>query len=214
MVRNKHPEETINLILDVSLNLFMEKGYDNTTIQDIINGLGGLSKGAIYHHFKSKDEIYAAVMGMIEKRSTQHYDSILHNSSLNGIGKLQAMLESSYSNPNTLAFFKMCSSQLQDPKFLYAQIVSNYQVASPLYLQPVIEEGIRDGSIQTDYPKELAEVILTLMNVWISPITSKSSIEEIERKMYFFKHILDSLGIIIIDKDMIDKTIKHIKSYF
>ena len=54
MARNKHPEETVNLILDVAFRLFMEKGYENTSIQDIIHGLGGLSKGAIYHHFKSQ----------------------------------------------------------------------------------------------------------------------------------------------------------------
>ena len=47
MARNKHPEETVQLILDVAFRLFMEKGYENTSIQDIIGGLGGLSKGAI-----------------------------------------------------------------------------------------------------------------------------------------------------------------------
>ena len=36
MARNKHPEETVNLILDVSFRLFMEKGYEHTSIQDII----------------------------------------------------------------------------------------------------------------------------------------------------------------------------------
>ena len=52
MARNKYPEETVNRILDVAGHLFMEKGYEHTSIQDIIDNLGGLSKGAIYHHFK------------------------------------------------------------------------------------------------------------------------------------------------------------------
>ncbi len=47
MARNKHPEETVNLILSVAFRLFMEKGYEHTSIQDIIDHLGGLSKGAI-----------------------------------------------------------------------------------------------------------------------------------------------------------------------
>lgn len=51
MARNKHPEETVNFILDTAFRLFMEKGYEHTSIQDIIDHLGGLSKGAIYHHF-------------------------------------------------------------------------------------------------------------------------------------------------------------------
>ena len=40
MARNKYPEETVQKILDVSRTLFREKGYDHTTIQDIVNALG------------------------------------------------------------------------------------------------------------------------------------------------------------------------------
>jgi len=61
MARNKYPEETVNLILEAALKLFIEKGYEHTSIQDIINNLGGLSKGAIYHHFRSKEEIFQSV---------------------------------------------------------------------------------------------------------------------------------------------------------
>ena len=56
MARNKYPEETVKLILDVSTKMFCEKGYDNTSLQDIINETK-LSKGAIYHHFDSKEDI-------------------------------------------------------------------------------------------------------------------------------------------------------------
>ena len=61
MARNKYPEETRNLIIETAERLFIEKGYEHTSIQDIIDHLGGLSKGAIYYHFKSKEEIMDAV---------------------------------------------------------------------------------------------------------------------------------------------------------
>ena len=57
MARNKYPEETVTLILDTAQKLFLEKGYEHTTIQDIIDNLGGLTKGAIYHHFTSKESL-------------------------------------------------------------------------------------------------------------------------------------------------------------
>lgn len=44
MARNKYPEVTVERILDVSQRLFLEKGYDNTTIQDIVDELGRLIK--------------------------------------------------------------------------------------------------------------------------------------------------------------------------
>ena len=61
MARNKYPEVTVEKILDVSQRLFLEKGYDATTIQDIVDDLGGLTKGALYHHFRSKEEIMVAL---------------------------------------------------------------------------------------------------------------------------------------------------------
>ena len=61
MARNKYPEVTVEKILEVAERLFWEKGHDDTTIQNIIDGLGGLTKGAVYHHFKSKEEILDAL---------------------------------------------------------------------------------------------------------------------------------------------------------
>ncbi|MFQ8582669.1 MAG: TetR/AcrR family transcriptional regulator [Holdemania massiliensis] len=64
MVRNKHPEQTFEKIVETAAQLFVEKGYEQTSIQDILD-VSGLSKGGLYHHFKSKEQIFEAVM---EKR--------------------------------------------------------------------------------------------------------------------------------------------------
>ncbi len=69
--RNKYPEETVNLILETAMKLFVQKGYEHTSIQDIIDHLGGLSKGAIYHHFKSKEDILDAVTTKLSETSNQ-----------------------------------------------------------------------------------------------------------------------------------------------
>lgn len=61
MARNKYTEIAVNRILDTAMKLFMTKGYEHITVQDIINEFGNLSKGAIYHHFKSKEYIMGAV---------------------------------------------------------------------------------------------------------------------------------------------------------
>ena len=48
MSRNKYPEETVQKILDTALKLFLERGYEQTTVLDIVNELGGLTRGALY----------------------------------------------------------------------------------------------------------------------------------------------------------------------
>ena len=55
MGRNRHPEQTLEKIVDISAELFAKKGYEQTSIQDILDATG-LSKGGLYHHFKSKDD--------------------------------------------------------------------------------------------------------------------------------------------------------------
>ena len=81
MARNKYPEQTVKLILDVSTRLFVEKGYEQTSLQDIINETK-LSKGAIYHHFSSKEEIFEAIFRRIgEENSVADRKSTRLNSS-------------------------------------------------------------------------------------------------------------------------------------
>ncbi len=53
-------ESTRDRILDVALDLFIEKGFDKTSLREIAEELG-FSKAAIYYHFSSKDEILMAL---------------------------------------------------------------------------------------------------------------------------------------------------------
>lgn len=207
MARNKYPEETVKLILDQALLLFIEKGYENTSIQDIINHLGGLSKGAIYHHFKSKEDIFEAACRKIGEENTLYYDQIRNDKSKNGKEKLKEMICSIYQNPRNDAVLAMKDRILCDPKFLVNQIQEMYELVAPCYIQPIIQQGIQDGSIQTDYPKELAEALITLLNIWVNPVIAKTTGEEMRRKLECFDLILKGVGIDIFDEEMTDQCV-------
>ena len=88
MARNKYPEITVEKILEVSQRLFLTKGYDNTTIQDIVDELGGLTRGAIYHHFKSKEEIMDALTDKMF-RENNPFDTVKSQKDLNGLQKMK-----------------------------------------------------------------------------------------------------------------------------
>src|ERR1051325_885821 len=59
-------EETRRQILDTALALFRERGFDETTIRDIA-GRAGLSLGAAYYYFRSKDAIVGAYYDYIQE---------------------------------------------------------------------------------------------------------------------------------------------------
>ena len=90
MARNKHPEETVAKILDVSMRLFTEQGYEHTTIQDIVDALG-MSKGAIYHHFSSKLDILLRIADQILMVNEDMLGKIRDRKGLTGAEKLREL---------------------------------------------------------------------------------------------------------------------------
>jgi Transcriptional regulator len=205
VARNKHPEETINRILDVAFRLFMEKGYDRTSIQDIIDYLGGLSKGAIYHHFKSKEDILMAVMERITAGSNHMFLLVQDRSDLNGREKLKTIFKESVSQPVQNDIFTVAPDFDHNPRFLSMLLHDTIEEAAPNYILPIIQEGIADGSIQTDYPKELAELVLLVANIWMNPMIFHNTEEEVCRKFMVFSQMLQGFGLDIVDQDILDR---------
>lgn len=202
MAKNKYPEETVHLILDVSLRLFIQKGYDNTSIQDIIDQLGGLSKGAIYHHFKSKESILIAVYKKISEDIENDMVDLRENKNLTGLEKLQRIFASSLQSEKHIELFAASPRLLENPRLLAIQLKSIIEDIVPTYVQPVIEEGVRDGSIQTKYPKELAQVMIIMSNIWLNPLVYPMKKEEVSSKIAFFNEMLLSMGIPLINEQL------------
>ena len=203
MARNKYPEETINRILDVSLKLFLEKGYEHTSIQEIINHLGGLTKGAIYHHFKSKEDILVAVINRLyQGHERQLTDFINQNGHLSGLEKLRRLILFSLEQPHQAEVFNTAPNMLKSPQMLAMQMQNIYMEAAPFYVKPIIEEGIADGSIKTQYPDELAEVILLLINIWLNPMIHYIGLESIKRRVSLCEDMLRGIGIDLFDDEM------------
>ncbi|MGL4736863.1 MAG: TetR/AcrR family transcriptional regulator [Cellulosilyticaceae bacterium] len=213
MARNKYPEETVNKIIEVSLKLFIQKGYESTSIQDIINELGGLTKGAIYHHFKSKDEIFVAVAHHIYKDIEAHLTIIRDDPTMTGCQKLKALFHSSLENSAQDEMFAIAPRLLENPPFLALQMKNAVEEAAPRFIQPVLEQGIADGSIQTDSPQELAEVLMLLSNVWLNPMIFVATPREMLGRCRFFQKILLSLGLDVIDDKMLDRIQQYAALY-
>ena len=205
MARNKHPEETVNLILDVAFRLFMEKGYEHTSIQDIIDHLGGLSKGAIYHHFKSKEDILVAVSDRMTAESNRMLARIRDRCDLNGKEKLKTIFKASINRPVQNDIFTVAPDFHNNPKLLFSLLHDTIDNVAPDYILPIIEQGIADGTIETEYPEQLAELILLAANVWMNPMIFDSTVEESCRKFMIFSQMLQGFGLDIVDDEMLGR---------
>lgn len=207
MSRNKYPEETVQKILDAALQLFLEKGYEQTTVLDIVKNMGGLTRGAFYHHFKSKEEVLDA-LGDKLFLDNNPFEKVRQQTHLTGLEKLKYLLLYSMENSESRKINIMSVQALQSPTFLKKVIDDNRDLVAPLY-QKIIEEGIKDGSIKTEHAKLLSQLITFLTNFWTLPTLYPSSLEESVEKLLYIKEITDKLGVPFLDDEMIAQVIEN-----
>ena len=208
MARNRNSHETRKKILEVSKDLFLEKGFDNTSIQDIIDGLGGMTKGVIYHHFESKYEILQSII-----RENNQEISNYNWRGDTGLEKIQNSLMDAFSNFEQQRLVYSASIKLRSPRLLGEQYLSLFSDFLP-EIRERVYEGVKDQSIKTEYPEELADLIVLTLNIWIGFQISVFSVEELKRKMNFIKLTFDGLGVQLISDEMMDvifKLFDHLK---
>ena len=195
MARNKYPQETVEKILSVSMQLFLEKGYERTTIQDIIDRLGGLTKGAIYHHFKNKEAIFYAIAERGGRQIERDMQAIRDQAGKTGLEKLREMFLYAISGSPQYDLNVAAPNMLNSPWLLAESIRSHFEDVIPHYIYPVMLEGVEDGSIRTEHPKELAEVALVLTNIWLGPMVHPTREEEVIPRIRYCDDIFRTLGL-------------------
>lgn len=204
MGRKKCPEVTIRLILDAATKLFTEKGYSNTSMQDIMDATK-LSKGGIYHHFASKEEIFIAIGDEICRENGMLLAKIRDSKGMNGAQKIKEIFRASIFSQNQKLMETMCPSLLDNPEFLVLQLEPIQTVTAPEFIAPILEEGNRDGSLSVPNPKACAEMIMILCNVWLNPLIFKTNGDELKEKCQIINQLLENYGIKLFDDETIEE---------
>lgn len=196
MSRNKYPEKSRELIIEVSKSLFIEKGFDKTSIQDIINHLGGMTKGVVYHHFKSKMDILSAIIGIDD-------DKLLNEEWIgsNGLEKLQYAIVQSLSDYKKFSTLYAMKISLKSPSILFEQYNVSYNFLIPK-INEVVKLGITDGSIKTNFQEEVAEIIVIYFNLIIGLRINELTQQELIRKFEFIRNILEGLNVPVISDEI------------
>ena len=131
--------------------------------------------------------------------------AIRDRSDLTGREKLKTIFKESISRPVQNDIFTVAPDFHNNPKLLFSLLHETIEEAAPNYILPIIKQGISDGSIQTDYPEQLAELILLTANVWMNPMIFDSSEEESRRKFMVFSQMLKGLGLDVVDDEILER---------
>ena len=175
-------------IVNVALGLVYSKGYEQMTIQDILDGLG-ISKGAFYHYFDSKQALLEAIVDRTGREAEQLVLPIVHDPDLSAIEKFRRYLEAgarwkSMQRPLIASLLRMWYT---DENAAIRQKLSTESLKhTPRLIEPIIRQGIQEGVFDTRFPEQVALIVagidMTLSDTLIGLLLAPAPDETTYRK--------------------------------
>jgi AcrR family transcriptional regulator len=167
--------------LDIALELFYQKGFENTTINDIIEE-AGVSKGAFYHYFNSKEEVLETIARQYVEKKLNVIEKIAGQDDLNSLEKINQISEDMFG-------FKMRHAEMRWKIYkiiarnnnikLENQILEySLELSRPIY-HKIIMQGITEGTFHINYPEEATELYIYLNSIF-NKMSSKIIIDLFE----------------------------------
>ena len=170
MARNAHPELTQERIIKAATELFTSQGYDKTSMQDIIDATGGLSKGAVYHHFRSKEDLFDAVadrsMKTMSETTGKNHVRSKQGTALEQLQSLFSPKRAQKRLETTKLMFRKFNPKA-NPKMIGMEFTA--LVNERYDFVDLITQGNQDGSMHGDHIEQTTEIFRLLANMWQLP---------------------------------------------
>ena len=158
----KEAAERRDEILDVAERLFCTNGYDNTSTNDILAEIG-IARGTLYYHFKSKEDILDAMIDRILDEIIRKAKNIALNESMPVLERLTKTVLAANVDTKT---GDMILEQVHKPQNALMHAKMQEKLLSklvPLFVK-IIEDGIAQNLMQTDYPEDTIQMLLLYSN--------------------------------------------------
>lgn len=163
---NQHEYQTkYNEILDVVQRLMYTKGFAQITIQEILDELG-ISKGAFYHYFDSKQALLEAVCERMINMVEQMTRPILDDAELSALEKYDRFFGAvtNWKTDNKAFVLALVQVWLNDDNAVVRSRVNDKmrERIAPLF-SAIVHQGIEEGVFDTAYPDHAGDVMLSLL---------------------------------------------------
>ncbi|MDD4364007.1 MAG: TetR/AcrR family transcriptional regulator [Atribacterota bacterium] len=163
----KNPCERKKEFLVIARKLFFTKGYDQTSVDEIIKEVG-LSKGSFYYYFKSKEDLLDELTRELSLQILTKIKEIVNRDNLDAITKLNKFFsEAAMIKLENIELIKTLLKVLCDDRnvyFRYKIYQKNTDIIVPEFFK-VVQQGIKENIFHTPYPLESSRMIFELANV-------------------------------------------------
>lgn len=180
-----------NELLDTAESLFFTKGYDQTTVQDILQA-AGIAKGTFYHYFKSKEEMMDAVVIRYIEAGVAAAEQIVSDPGLTVHEKLLRVVMAQKPEAGVQ---ERLLEQFHEPQnaLLHQKSLTETLLRLTPVLTRVIEQGKAEGLFHTPFPRESVEFLLAASQFLFDEGLFHWQPEALSRKIEAFIHIMETV---------------------
>lgn len=162
--KNMKPEDRKNQILDCAQGLFFERGYDNTTVNDILK-VAKVSKGGFYHHYASKSELLYDLGERLAQQSASVLQPVLELVDKPALERLNLVFSETRRMkkaevPALVASFRMLFRE--ENASLYMRINRAVSKAISPIISTIIQDGIEEGIFKVTDARATADMIISI----------------------------------------------------
>lgn len=145
----KRSEETRNRILDTANNLFSKNGFDLTSVDEICQA-AGVSKGAFYHHYPSKQAVFMDTMeswlaGLNQSMNLTRQETLDVPSAIIQMAEMAGGVFQA-ADVRISIFPEIWVQAYRDPQ-IWQEVIAPYRQYQR-YFSQMIQEGIAQGSLR------------------------------------------------------------------
>lgn len=183
----KEASERRKEILDVAERLFVTKGYDNASTNDILAEIG-IARGTLYYHFSSKEDILDALIDRILESLLANVRAVAEDESIPVLERFtKAVLAG---NVDTDAGH-MVVEQVHKPQnaLMHQKMTERIlKGLNPLFVK-IVRDGIDQGIFDVEYPEETIEMIIMYANTAFDDLNEHTEEERMQKVQAFIRNV-------------------------
>ncbi|MCU8690312.1 TetR/AcrR family transcriptional regulator [Mycobacteroides abscessus] len=158
----KHPELRRTELLDLAMTLFLERGYERVSLNDLI-ATSGMSKGAFYHYFSSKEALVSALAARSADQAFEALRPVFEAQDRGALERLNSGLRAGYEVKMALgapeSIGAMASMMRPENESLLRRISAIWEDRFRPVLTEVIAQGVAEGVFDTFDPEGVGDMI-------------------------------------------------------
>ena len=179
------------IIYDALERLMCKVPFKDISVESIARE-ANVGKGSIYYYFESKDEILDSLIERSFRRAIREYLNCI-NCEKTALGRIKqlfrSVLKKDFADSRSNLIITL---HLSDDLVLHNKLkeVAVQELAPILTL--LLEQGLEEGSIKMEYPKEGAEIIVAALTVFLDGSKDEKGSASMKKKLKIFAGVLET----------------------